>query len=119
MAMELALSALAFALALALRPWRQLAAGSHLVWPVFVCALCLPVVWALPFFQSATTIAPHWSAAPLVGLGVTFMSLSHQCRPADREYRLCDGCDLPGQLVGSFLGVAVQALVAHAAPEQQ
>ena len=68
MTMELALSALAFTLALALRPWRQLAAGSHLVWPVFVCALCLPVVWALPFFQSATTIAPHWSAAPLVGL---------------------------------------------------
>ena len=39
--------------------------------------------------------------------------------PADREYRLCDGCDLLGQLVCGFLGVAVQALVAHAGPEQQ
>lgn len=65
--LEFALAALALLLALALRPWRQLAGGS-LGLPFFVCALLLPLLWALPFVQGSGGITPHWSAAPLLVL---------------------------------------------------
>ena len=55
-------------LALTLRPWRQLAAGSTLNLPLMAAALLLPLVWATPYLGSAKSIAPHWSAAPLVVL---------------------------------------------------
>lgn len=65
---EYTLIAIAALMALALRPWRQLPQGAALGRPFFAAMLLLPLIWATPYLGSAKSIAPHWSAAPLLVL---------------------------------------------------
>jgi len=69
-AIELVLLALAWALALAVRPWRLLQARQGqvpLATPVLACLTVLPWLWAWPGL-AALALPLHWSGAPLAVL---------------------------------------------------
>lgn len=69
-AVEAALLALAWAAALAVRPWRLLRAGgapTPLVMPTLACLVLVPWLWSWPAL-AAMPVPLHWSAAPLVVL---------------------------------------------------
>lgn len=67
-AVEAALLALAWAAALAVRPWRLLRAGgapTPLATPTLACLVTVPWLWSWPAL-AAMPVPLHWSAAPLV-----------------------------------------------------